>query len=78
MQASEAVAQDLQHQLAEHQNELAQRSLSASLKQSLAERSEQHDKIAEDHNSVLQVFFYIMYLLMYCVVKCKLCCCLCQ
>ena len=77
IQASEAMAQDLQHQLAEQQTKLAaQRSQSASLKHSLQGKTKQHDTLTVDHNNALQVCFYIMYLLMYC--DHELCCCLCQ
>ena len=77
IQASEAMAQDLQHQLAEQQTELAaQRSQSASLKHSLQGKTKQHDTLTVDHNNALQVCFYIMYLLMHC--DGKLCCCLCR
>ncbi len=81
MRANKAVVQDLRRQLAEQQTEsgadsAAQLSKIDVLQQSLAAKSEQHDRLAEDYKNALQVCFHIMYLLMGC--DNKLCCRLCH
>ena len=77
MQGNKAVVQGLERQLAEQQTKsddelAAQLSKIDVLQQSLAAKSEQHDRLAEDYKSVLQVCFHIMYLLTDC--DNKLCC----
>ena len=69
MQTNEAVVQDLQGQLAEQRTKsgaesAAQRSQIDGLQQCLADTTQQHDRLAADHNNALQVCFYIMYALM--------------
>lgn len=77
MQAKKAVVHGLKRQLAEQQTksnaELAARCSEIHvLQQSLAAKSEQHDRLAEDYKDTLQVCFHIMYLLMDCDKR--LCC----
>ncbi len=81
MQANKAVVQGLQGQLAEQRTQFgaestAQNAQVEGLQQSLAAKTQQHDKLAADHSNALQVCFYIMYALMqFC--DDELCCCLC-
>ncbi len=69
MQANEAVVQDLQGQLAKQRTQFGAESTAHNaqvegLQQSLAAKTEQHDKLAAVHSNVLQVCFYIVYALM--------------
>ena len=82
MQGNKAVVQGLERQLAEQQTKsddelAAQLSKIDVLQQSLAAKSEQHDRLAEDYKNALKVCFHIVYLLVDC--DDNLCCrpCLC-